>query len=396
MPEGADRSAGSTHNRAESDRVVLVFQGGGALGAYQAGVYHALQKSGIEPDWIIGTSIGAINASLIAGNEPANRLHALQEFWHRMMRRSAWHLDLLPTPFTQSLSYATTLSHGIPGFFEPNPAAFLGHHIPLGKDAAGFYSTAPLRKTLSDLIDTDCLNAARPRLTVGAAHVRTSSMRYFDSMHETIGFEHILASGALPPAFPAVRIDGELYWDGGILSNTPTEVVFDDYPRESSLVFAVHMWNPVGPEPSTIAEVMHRMKDVQYSSRIASHITRQKQLHKLRHIIERLAELIPEADAQRSDISEMIAHGCPTRMNIVRLLAPNLTYEDQTKDVDFSARGIRTRWQAGYEHTRRALEHAPWRQPFADFEGVMLHELHEGVPVGRLDMAAPDRAAAAK
>ena len=359
-------------------RIVLVFQGGGALGAYQAGVYHALHKAGIEPDWIIGTSIGAINAGLIAGNAPGSRLTALQEFWHRMVQRSHWHWDLLPAQLSQSIAFATAVTGGIPGFFEPNASAFLGPHMPLGQDRAGYYSTAPLERTLRDLVDVELLNGSRPRLTIGAAHVRTSRMHYFDSAKERLDLRHIMASGALPPAFPAVRIDDELYWDGGILSNTPTEVVFDDYPREDSLIFAVHMWNPVGPEPSTIAEVMHRLKDVQYSSRIASHIARQKEMHKLRNIIEQLSELLPASERRRKLVQEMISYGCPTRMHVVRLLAPSLAYEDQTKDVDFSARGIRTRWQAGYEHTSRALEAAPWMQKSDGLDSVVLHEMHAG------------------
>ena len=241
-------------------QVVLVLQGGGALGAYQAGVYQALHEAGIEPDWIIGTSIGAINASLIAGNEAPNRLPRLEEFWGRMADRAFWNASAAWAPAGQSLSYWKALSYGVPGFFEPNPLAFLGPHMPLGADRAGYYSTAPLERTLLELVDFSVINRGRPRLTVGAAHVRTSRMRYFDSRDGEIGVKHIMASGALPPAFPAVRIDGELYWDGGILSNTPTEVVFDDAPRRSSLIFAVHMWNPIGPEPETIWEVLHRQK----------------------------------------------------------------------------------------------------------------------------------------
>ena len=230
-------------------QVVLVLQGGGALGAYQAGVYQALHEAGIEPDWIIGTSIGAINASLIAGNEAPNRLPRLEEFWDRMADKAFWHALAAWAGTGQPLSYWKALSYGVPGFFEPNPLAFLGPHMPLGADRAGYYSTAPLERTLLELVDFSVLNRGRPRLTVGAAHVRTSRMRYFDSRDGELGVKHIMASGALPPAFPAVRIDGELYWDGGILSNTPTEVVFDDAPRRSSLIFAVHMWNPIGPEP---------------------------------------------------------------------------------------------------------------------------------------------------
>ena len=229
-------------------QVVLVFQGGGALGSYQAGVYQALQEGGIEPDWIIGTSIGAINAGLIAGNPRELRLQRLQEFWKRMEQRPIWNFPALFRGFNESLSYLSTVTNGIPGFFKPNPLAHAGADFPLGADKAGYYSTEPLERTLGELIDFDLVNRCTPRLTVGAAHVRTSQMRYFDSRDCALGVKHIMASGALPPAFPAVRVDGELYWDGGILSNTPTEAVFDDNPRRNSLIFSVHMWNP--PDPS--------------------------------------------------------------------------------------------------------------------------------------------------
>src|SRR6516164_7572151 len=279
----------------EQRQVVLVFQGGGALGAYQAGVYQALHESRIEPDWVIGTSIGAINASLIAGNEPGNRVERLEEFWRRMRRKKFWGLSNWPG-LADTMSYWSTLLGGIPGFFEPNPLAFLGTHYPLGRDNAGFYSTAPLEKTLTELVDFALVKRCMPRLTVGAAHVRSSQMRYFDSRETAISARHVMASGALPPAFPAVRIDGELYWDGGILSNTPTEAIFDDNPRRNSLIFAVHMWNPMGVEPETNWEVLHRHKDIQYSSRVASHIARQRQVHRLRHVISELVKFIPEAD----------------------------------------------------------------------------------------------------
>jgi NTE family protein len=361
-------------------QVVLVFQGGGALGAYQAGVYQALHEAGIEPDWIIGTSIGAINASLIAGNEPQNRLQRLTEFWQRMSDKSFWHAASMAMQATQSLSYFRTLSCGIPGFFEPNPMAFFGAHIPLGADRAGFYSTTPLEKTLLELVDFSLINRCKPRLTVGAAHVRTSRMRYFDGRSEEIGVKHIMASGALPPAFPAVRIDGELYWDGGILSNTPTEVVFDDDPRRNSLIFAVHMWNPVGPEPQTIWEVLHRQKDIQYSSRVANHITRQLQTHRLRHVIRQLVSRIPEEMRKDPVVQDLSEYGCLTRMHVVRLLAPRVDNEDHTKDVDFSPAGIRTRWKAGYANARNAIKQAPWTGEFGPLEGVILHEPREDLP----------------
>jgi NTE family protein len=354
-------------------QTVLVFQGGGALGAYQAGVYQALHEAGVEPDWIIGTSIGAINACLIAGNEPQDRLDRLEEFWRRMRRKEFWGLASWPG-LADTTSYWSTVLGGIPGFFEPNPFAFLGAHYPLGRDKAGFYSTAPLEKTLSDLVDFSLVTRCTPRLTVGAAHVRSSRMHYFDSRETAITARHVMASGALPPAFPAVRIDDELYWDGGILSNTPTEAIFDDFPRRNSLIFAVHMWNPMGPEPETIWEVLHRHKDIQYSSRVAGHIARQRQVHKLRHVITELVKFVPEAERDHPVVRDLAEYGCRTQMHVVRLLAPRLDNENHTKDIDFSASGIRQRWEAGYADTTRALKRAAWEDPCDPLEGVILHE----------------------
>jgi NTE family protein len=362
-------------------QIVLVFQGGGALGAYQAGVYQALHDAGIEPDWIIGTSIGAINASLIAGNDPHKRLPMLKEFWDRMAYKEFWHGTSAWPQLSQTLSCLNTVTHGIPGFFEPNSMAFWGNHVVLGADRAGYYSTAPLEKTLLELVDFSLVNRCKPRLTVGAAHVRTSQMRYFDGREIEIGVKHILASGALPPAFPGVRIEGELYWDGGILSNTPTEVIFDDNPRRNSLIFAVHMWNPIGPEPETMWEVTHRQKDIQYSSRVASHIARQMQTHRLRHVIKELLGHIPEDVRNSEAVRELAGWGCLTRMHVVRLLAPRLANEDHTKDVDFSPSGIRQRWEAGYSSTQRAIEQAPWQGEFDLLEGVILHEPSDDVRV---------------
>jgi NTE family protein len=369
-------SAGKSH----PGQVVLVLQGGGALGSYQAGVYQALHEAGIEPDWIIGTSIGAINASLIAGNSPQDRLPRLREFWKRMEQSPVWHFRHVLPGFNEKLSYWATVTHGIPGFFRPNALAHAGESFPLGADNAAFYSTAPLERTLNELVDFDLVNRSKPRLTVGAAHVRTSQMRYFDSRDTELGARHVMASGALPPAFPAIRIDGELYWDGGILSNTPTEAVFDDNPRRDSLIFAVHLWNPSGAEPTTMAEVLNRHKDVQYSSRIASHIARQQQAHRLRHVINELTALLPEAERNSEAVRELAGYGCSTRMHVVRLLAPQLDRETHTKDIDFSPSGIEQRWNAGYDHTRAVLRRAPWLGEFDPLSGVILHEQMESLP----------------
>jgi NTE family protein len=205
-------------------------------------------------------------------------------------------------------------------------------------------------------------------------------MRYFDSRDCRLGVKHIMASGALPPAFPPVRINGELYWDGGILSNTPTEAVFDDNPRRSSLIFSVHMWNPLGAEPTTVAEVLNRQKDVQYSSRIASHIARLEQAHRLRHVINQLAARIPEAERNSEAVRELAGFGCSTQMHVVLLQAPQLERENYTKDIDFSPAAIRQRWDAGYAHTKAALDRAPWVGEFDPLSGVIVHESTEMLP----------------
>ena len=386
---GSPAATGAVEAAVAHDQTVLVFQGGGALGAYQAGVYQALHEAGIEPDWIIGTSIGAINAGLIAGNRHADRLGALTEFWQRMAHKSVWSAGALWPQTSQSLSYWQTLAMGIPGFFAPNPMAFWGSRVVLGADSAGYYSTAPLEKTLTELVDFSRINRCKPRLTVGAAHVRSSRMTYFDGRDMEIGVKHIMASGALPPAFPAVRIEGELYWDGGILSNTPTEVIFDDNPRKSSLIFAVHMWNPDGAEPETMWEVMHRQKDIQYSSRVATHITRQLQTHRLRHVIRELVGRLPEAARHSEAVRELASYGCLTRMHVVRLLAPRLDNEDHTKDIDFSPSGIKKRWEAGYAHTRRAIEQAPWEGEFDPLDGIILHHPSEAANTAPAAIEAP-------
>jgi NTE family protein len=273
---------------------------------------------------------------------------------------------------------AMTVARGLEAFFRPNPWAFLGMQVPLGAELAGYYSTEPLEKTLSELIDPDLLNAGRPRLTVGAANVQTGEMRYFDSREDAITVRHVMASGALPPAFPAVRIGGELYWDGGILSNTPVEAVFDDKPRRSGVVFAVHMWAPTGPEPDSIWSVLSRQKDLQYSSRAIAHIARQKQIHKLRHVISQLAEKLPPEARQTPEVADLASYGCGTRMHVVRLLAPPLAGEDHAKDIDFSPLGVRTRWEAGYADTARVLSQAPWTACVDPMDGIILHEAAAG------------------
>ena len=364
--------------RSEPGQIVLVLQGGGALGSYQAGVYQALHEAGIEPDWIIGTSIGAINASLIAGNAPQNRLSRLREFWKRMEQHPVWNFRDIVSGLQRKTVLLVDGDRRHSRLLPAEPAGTCRRQLSARRRPGRLlFDRAAGEDTRPNSSISICVNRCTPRLTVGAAHVRTSQMRYFDSRDGELGVKHIMASGALPPAFPAIRIDGELYWDGGILSNTPTEAVFDDNPRKNSLIFAVHLWNPSGPEPTTMAEVLNRHKDVQYSSRIASHIARQQQAHRLRHVINQLAARLPEAERNSEAVRELASYGCPTRMHVVRLLAPQLTRENHTKDIDFSPSGIMQRWDAGYRHTKAVLERKPWVGEFDPLSGVVLHEQME-------------------
>jgi NTE family protein len=355
-------------------RVVLVLQGGGAVGAYQAGVYQALHDAGIEPDWVIGTSIGAINAAIIAGNAPEQRIDALRVFWKRVERKNLRTTQLWPW-----IGNLETMYQGVPGFFSPNPSVMWGLHASIGLDRAAFYSADALKSTLAETVDFERLQSPSTRLTVGAVNVRTGRMCYFDSRNQPVRLEHILGSSALPPAFPAVDIDGEPYWDGGIYSNTPIEAVFDENPRRDSLVFAVQLWPAAGPDPKSIWQVLTRHKEIQYASRALSHIARQKQIHHLRHIIRELAQRLPENERDTPVVKELSGYGCGTIMHIVELNAPRLDGEDHTRDIDFTPAGIHHRWQAGYRDSKRMLELKPWDVEVDPMVGVAVHDL-ESIP----------------
>ena len=354
-------------------QVVLVLQGGGALGAYQVGVYEALHDAGIEPEWVIGTSIGAINAALIAGNPLGQRMERLNAFWRHVEQQAT-----LPGPLDwlgmgNWVANMTTVMRGIPAFFEPNLAALRGTRANVGVEQASYYSTEPLRHTLSELVDFKSLEGGPTRLTVGAVNACSGAMRYFDSRNESLCVEHVMASGALPPAFPAVRIDGEPYWDGGIYSNTPIEAVLDDRPRRDALIFAVNVWHQTAPEPESIWQVMGRQKDIQFASRADSHIARQKQIHRLRHVIRQLTQQLPASKQADPVVKELASWGCGTTMHVAHLLAPRLEGEDHTKDIDFSPAGVKARREAGYADTMKMIERSPWRAPTDPIEGVVEH-----------------------
>src|SRR5256712_4620154 len=352
-------------------QVVRVLQGGGALGAYQVGADKALHEAGVEPDWVIGTWIGAVNGATIAGNEMEKRLPRLHEFWDKgglgggVGRRvgpwaNHWYANL------------STYIGGIPGFFMPRAIPWGGMYAPLGVYSSSWYRTEPLHATLAPLIDFELLKAKHTRLTVGAVNVKSGELRYFDNTRarEPLALEHVMASGALPPAFPAIRIDGEPYWDGGLYSNTPIEAVLDDKPRRDSVIFSVNVWQPDGREPASIWQVMGRQKDIQYASRADSHISRQKQIHHLRHVIRELAKNLSPKKQNSAECRELAAWGCGTTMHVVRLLAPTLASEDYLKDTTFSRPGITARWEAGLNDTQGLVEHGPWRGGGRPVEGL--------------------------
>ena len=353
-------------------QLVLVLQGGGALGAYQAGVYEALHDAGIEPDWVIGTSIGAVNGAIIAGNPPATRLARLREFWSRVAAAGGATAGWLPT-FDDWWRRASIFLQGIPAFFTPSPYAWWALNTPLGREHAAFYTTQPLRETLDSLVDFDYLAARHVRLTVGAVHVAEARMRYFTNRDERLTVEHVMASAAFPPGFPSVQLDGESYWDGGIYSNTPLEAVLDDRPRHSSVIFAVQLWPANGREPESIVEAMVRQRDIQYSSRAQSHLERQRQIHRLRHVIRELEQYIAEPVRDTQAVRDLLAWGCGTTMRVIELDAPSFGNDDLHKDIDFSSAGIARRRAAGYEDTRRMLERAPWQETMDPMEGIAVY-----------------------
>ncbi|AUT62553.1 patatin-like phospholipase family protein [Paraburkholderia terrae] len=377
-------------------QVVLVLQGGGALGAYQAGVFEALHDAGIEPDWVIGTSIGAINGAIIAGNRPEDRMSRLRTFWDRVTwtghQAPDWLSACAPAcaalglpaylatawaawipGYEQWLRNLSIMAQGLPAFFTPRADAWLALHAPVGIEQAAFYHTEPLRETLASLIDFDYLNRKQTRLTVGTVSVGSGHMRYFTNRDAPLDVEHVMASAAFPPGFPSVRIDGEAYWDGGIYSNTPLEAVLDDRPRNSSVIFTVQLWPAHGDEPASIQQAMSRQRDIQYSSRAESHLERQRQIHRLRHVIRELGKHLPDDQRDTAAVKELLNWGCGTTMQVIELDAPNFGRDDMHKDIDFSKDGIRRRWEAGYADAQRMIERAPWREEPDPMEGIAIH-----------------------
>ena len=366
----------------EPQRNILVFQGGGALGAYQAGVFEAFEASGRQPDWVVGTSIGAINAALIAGNPPNRRLQRLTAFWERMSQpesglAAGWMRSdadsALGEAFGSTLRGLQTMAFGLPGFFQPRSNAWFALGQASDPTDASFYDVAPLRETLRELVDFDYLADSPVRLSVGAVDVESAKIHYFDSRQYRLGVEHILASGALPPAFPPVRIDGRLYWDGGIYSNTPLDWILHE-PRTHSLCLFATLWQQYDHPPQTLRDVLRRSKEIQYSSRAESLIAIERELHQLRHAVNLLSYELAELNAQ-SPLCDLACLGCGSVFHLVYLQAPRLPGEDHTKDIEFEAGRIAERRAAGLADTRRALHERPWeKEKVARSEGIVVHD----------------------
>ena len=356
-------------------KVGLVLQGGGALGSYQAGVCEILAASDYQPDWIAGISIGAINAAIIAGNAPEHRVERLRTFWEEITSPTAGWPAAPEGPFASAQRQASALASmafGQPGFFAPRaPFEWLA-----GPGPASWYDTAALKATLERLVDFDRINARETRLSLGAVNVRTGNFAYFDNARIAIRPEHIMASGALPPAFPAVEIDGCHYWDGGIVSNTPLQYLLDQHRIRDTLVFQVDLFNARGPVPKTMGEVNTRSKDIMFSSRTRNTTDKYRRIHaleaRLRDVLARLApEQLSEAD--RVLMKEM--EDVP-QVNILHLVYHQKAHEGGNKDYEFSRLTMRDHWAAGLEDTRRTLAHTDWFRKPSNRMGITVHDVH--------------------
>jgi NTE family protein len=359
-------------------RIALVLQGGGALGAYQAGVYQALHEANIEPDWVSGVSIGAINSALIAGNPPRKRLARLREFWERITDRRIWAYTPDGDIFRQArnaTSSMMTMMQGQPGFFTPrNPSPWFS--LTGAQTATSYYDTAPLKDTLLDLVDFGLINEKSIRFSVGAVNVLSGNFVYFDNDLELIEPEHIMASGALPPALPMVKIGTDHFWDGGIVSNTPLQHLLDHDDHLNTLVFQVDLFSARGVLPRDIQDVMGRHKDIMYSSRTRYNTDVYRRIHIWKTRLGQVLRKIPDelcTDEERRLRDEL--HDLP-EIAILQLIYQQKAYEGHAKDHEFSATSMREHWQSGYEDTKRTLKHKEWLTMPPEGAGIVVRDVH--------------------
>ena len=360
------------------DRVALVLQGGGALGAYQAGVYQALHEEGMEPDWVCGVSIGAINSAIIAGNPPERRLERLRTFWDRITSRKVWHYtpdgDVYRKARNLTSSFLTT-TMGQPGFFKPhdlNPWL-----SPAGaRTATSYYDTTPLRDSLNELVDFDLINSRKMHFAVGAVNVLTGNFLYFDNKKEVIGPEHVMASGALPPALPMVKIGTDHFWDGGIVSNTPLQHLLDQEDKMNSLVFQVDLFNARGVLPRDIQEVMARHKDIMYSSRTRYNTDVYKRMNQLKTDFYKVLLKVPEEKLTDHERALRDRFADLPEITILQMIYQQKAYEGDSKDHEFSATSMREHWLSGLEDTRRTLKRRDWLAMPEAGMGILVHDVH--------------------
>ena len=367
---------------ANSEKKILVLQGGGALGAYQAGAYEALVEAGHCPSWVAGISIGAVNAAIVAGNEPTQRVTRLRQFWDlvssRLMGLPIGYGDTSRRIFNEA-SAVIAAAGGVPGFFEPRfpPAVMMPQGTP---QAISLYDTEPLRTTLVDLVDFDLLNSGSVRLSVGAVQVRTGNMKYFDTALHEIGPEHIMASGALPPGFPPIEIGGEAYWDGGLVSNSPLQHVLERCgPREDSVVFQIDLFSARGSVPQTIFEIAQREKEIRYSSRTRLNTDVFREIQGIRRAVQHVAPDIPEELRNSSDWQLLDRVGCDAAITIVQLIHRRAAYWTQSNDYEFSRYTIDEHWAAGRADVERTLNHPAWINRKRPEDGVEVLDLTRDV-----------------
>jgi NTE family protein len=361
---------------------VLVLQGGGALGSYQAGAYQALSHHDFEPEWVAGISIGAINAAIIAGNDPARRVARLKEFWEQSSSPVPWNPIVKSergrTVFNEA-SAALIATFGVPGFFTPRipPAPLWPQGTP---QSLSYYDTAPLRKTLERLVDFDRINDLKTRLSVGAVGVTSGNFCYFDSVEfkklgKKIGPEHIMASGALPPGFPSVEIEGEHYWDGGIASNTPLDYVLDEEPRRNLLIFQVDLFSARGLLPTSLLEAAEREKDIRFSSRTRMNTDKNQELHNARKAVRDLIGKLPEDLKNDPTVAYLREAAKENTVTVVHLIYRSKNYESSSKDYDFSHVGMVEHWEAGVRDVHLSLRHEDWLKRPQTGETMVTYDL---------------------
>ena len=361
---------------------VLVLQGGGALGSYQAGAFQALCRQGFEPEWIAGISIGAINAAIIAGNAPDKRVNRLKEFWEMVSSPVSWN-PVTPGDRARSLfnetSAALIATFGVPGFFTPRlpPAPWWP---PGTQESQSYYDTSPLRQTLERLVDFDRINDLKTRLSVGAVSVTTGNFRYFDNFEfsklgKKIGPEHIMASGALPPGFPSVVIEGEHYWDGGIASNTPLDFVLDEETDRDLLIFQVDLFSARGQLPNSMLDAAEREKDIRFSSRTRMSTDKNRLLHNTRKALRELITRLPDDLKNDPSVEILCKAAKENTVTVVHLIYRSKNYESSSKDYDFSHVGMVEHWEAGVRDVHLSMRHKDWLERPQSGETMVTYDL---------------------